>query len=774
MGWAWLALVPWCPGVVQSQSLPLARLATVFPPGAAAGTTNLIQFTGADLEDPVGVRFSDPRVTGRPSETNPAVFVVTVPDTVPPGMLDVRWYGRFGISNPKGFSISPTPELLTSGTNSRPASAMDLPLDTVVNGRVNANDVAWFRVPGRAHQRLRVVVESRELDSRLEPILKWASNEGRPIDSSRRGWIEVTPPNDGPFLVGLHDVTFRGGDEFVYRLRVTTSPQVDFAIPLVLSAGATNPVTLFGRNLPGGVMGLVRGADGGPLEQVSVDVVVPAAGKGTGLPAGAARRPASAILVDSTLAWRWKTTNGPSNEILFTVTTNSVVAAVTNGWVELIPPVEFSSLFPDRVGGAGVRFPAKKDEVLWLEVFADRLGFPCDASVVVQREGRRDGGAGGVEFVDVMELGELDTNLGGIDCNTASRDCAGRFVAPEDGVYRVLIRDLFHNGPTAPQFPYHLSVRRETPDFGLVAVIPQPPRQNDNDRAVHTLTPFLRRGETQVIKVLALRRDGLGGDIELDVQDLPAGVTAATVPVTAGQNVGYVILTAAVDRPVEDRLFSPRIRGRVQGKEGAPWRGAAFTVLSRPIPDSNDQAIPVRFVRESQAGMSPTEFAPVTVKAATNALQAVTNGKLAIPVEAVRRGEFAAAVQLKPFGRAEWDKVKPVPLPEKATNAILEFDLADAKLPEGTYTLWLQGNVAGKYRNNPEALAAAESELKSAEDALKSATDADKPGLETRKKQAEEKRKAAEEHAKPRDATFVVCSSPMVVRILPTPPAPKP
>ena len=38
------------------------------------------------------------------------------------------------------------------------------------------------------------------------------------------------------------------------------------------------------------------------------------------------------------------------------------------------------------------------------------------------------------------------------------------------------------------------------------------------------------------------------------------------------------------------------------------------------------------------------------------------------------------------------------------TEVTVEINLAELKLPPGGHTLWFQGTVAGKYRNNPEAV----------------------------------------------------------------------
>ena len=135
----------------------------------------------------------------------------------------------------------------------------------------------------------------------------------------------------------------------------------------------------------------------------------------------------------------------------------------------------------------------------------------------------------------------------------------------------------------------------------------------------------------------------------------------------------------------------------------------------------------------------------------------------------IRRGDFNAAFNLKLAGIPELDKLKETNVPEKATNVVVELSLAGVKLPEGMHTLWLQGTVAGKYRNQPEALAEAEAELIEAAKVVAGVSEADKPRAEQRRKTAEERKKAAEERAKPRDVTVLVFSEPMMLKINPPP-----
>ena len=757
-----LAIIAW--PSARSQALPVPRLVSVFPAGATIGAAQTVTVTGTDLDEPKGLQFSDPRITAQVTSTNPSVFVVNVPKQVSPGWVDLRWVGRFGVSNPRGFAIDQRQQSLVTNTNTAPASAIDVAVESAVLGRTAANQVNWFRVRAKKGRRLTARIDTRELDSRLDPVLRLADVEGRPLEQSRRGFLDVMVPEGGVFLVGVHDVTYRGGDDYVFRLILTSAPQIDFALPSVLQLGRPNQVTLYGRNLPGHRLGSRVGADGRRLEEYEVRIVVPPAGSGDGTLVEALRKPASLVLQEKSFSWHLKTRAGFSNPVLFALTTNPVVSVVTNGWVRVVPPVDFSSLFPGRGQRSGVVFSAKKGEVLWVELFSDRLGFNTDPTAVIQRLKDPQDPGSEVLVGDPVELTDIDANLGGSDFNTITRDAAVRFQAPEDGAYLIRIRDLFHTGDKGPRWPYQLGLHRESPELSVVAVPVQPLRTGDNDRVIHTVTPQLRRDDTQVLKVVAFRRQGESGDLELRVRDLPAGVSAATPRIPAGQNTGWVALTASESADLAKGYFELKLEAKAPDGRFHP---VSLATLSRSVPDSNDQLSMSRLTREPLIGFSAAEKAPVTLIPTAQRFQVPANGKLAITLDVVRRGDFPAELNLKPQGRSEWDKLKAAKVSEKATNATLEFDLAEAKLPEGEHTVWLQGTLTGKYRNNLEALTQAESDLKAIEKELSMATPADKSALEKRKKESEERRKTADERAKPKDVKVMVYSRPIVVNIQP-------
>lgn len=744
--------------------LPQATLTWVFPLGAKAGSTNEISVSGTDFDEPSGLMFSDPRVTTTLKTGSANQFQVVVPEDVPEGVMDVRFVGRFGVSNPRAFAVGRQLEMTAPGNIFSATNAFEVPLETIVNGRAGANNVSWFRFAANEGQRLFVRVAARELDSRLVPNLTVTDDQGRELAiARRREWLDFTAPGDGKYLLKLSDQTFRGGDDYHYRLIVTSGPQLDFALPNVLRADETNRVMIFGRSLPGGEASSLVGIDGKPLEQLAVEIVAPserAADDGI----EHLRKPGAASLVGTLFSWRMEHKNSRSNPLFFVLTTNKVATAEANQLQEISPPCDFSATFPRRGELSGVTFQAKKGEVYWLELTADRLGFPSDPHAVVQRIRATKGQQGETLYADVVELGDSDTNIGDREFNTVTRDAAARFEAPRDGSYRVVVRDSFNLGEGRPRYPYILSVRREAPDFRLV-VIPMPPPRVGEDRKVQVLPLTLRREETSGFKVLALRNDGFSGEIALSGGNLPSGVRIAPTRIPPGQNSGTLLVTAGGNGIT---ATNPVIIGRATIGTNTIERTSVLGSVLWPVADFNNENAAARLNRDAVISVITAEGAPVTIASSeTKPIEVPAEGKLAIPLTVTRRGEFLAAFNIRVGGHEALDKVKEIAIPEKATNATAEINLAEAKLPAGTHTLWFKGSVAGKYRNNPEAVGLAEAELEAANKVLASVSETDKAKAEERKKAAEAAKKAAEERAKPRDVSTIVYSQPITVTVLP-------
>jgi hypothetical protein len=757
--------------VMATAQLPQPVLNTVFPSGAAPGTTHVVSVQGSDLDEPVALLFADPRITGRPRPGAPNAFDVVVPADLTAGFVDVRFAGRFGVSNPRVFWVHHAPSGALATTNTTAASALRLAPGASAWGRVAAAGSAWFSLDATKGSRVIVRVTAPEIDSRLSPMIVASGPDGREWARVRRsGILDFVPLTDGPVRIQVLDAQFRGGDDSFFRIEHVVGPHVDLALPCVVQAGQTNRVTLLGRRLPGGIPSSMQGGDGIGLEHVLVNVVVPApAASSQPWPVDQLRRAASASWTP--WAWTWSTTNGPSNPVLLAVTTLPVAAqplpeahpstSRAPVVVPVTPPVDVGGWFTSP--SSGVSFEAKKGDTWWIDVSADRLGHIVDPLVIVQREeSTRDQPS---RWTDVTELPELDANPAAAELNASSRDAAGRFEAPQDGRYRVLVRDAFNPGPASARRPFRLTIRKPSPDLRAWAWAQPPPKSNNDDRRALVTTSILRRGGTVPVRVGIARLEGLDGPVEVAASGLPKGVAASRALIPAGQSSGMILLATAEDAPATS--FTLSLKATATHGDRRIERPVASGGVQWAVADFNQEPIASRLHQALWVGIAP-EHEPVSVVATgAEVLEAKAGSKLTVPVRIQRRYEFTGAFNLKPAGHPALDKAKDVAVPEKATNAVVEIALAEAALPEGEHVLWLQGQVAGKYRNQPEAVVAAQAALKTAKDAVAAATVTDKPKAEQRAKDAEAAFKSAEERAKPRDATVGVWSAPFRVRILP-------
>ena len=123
----------------------------------------------------------------------------------------------------------------------------------------------------------------------------------------------------------------------------------------------------------------------------------------------------------------------------------------------------------------------------------------------------------------------------------------GAWVAPADGRYLILVRNLIGGPNRDPRRVYRLSVRREEPDFHLAVIS----RRTDQPAGLN-----LMAGGREWLEVLAVRRRGLSGPIRVTAEKLPPGIQCPDIWIGPGQDRGIVVLSA------EPRLS--RVRRRTE------------------------------------------------------------------------------------------------------------------------------------------------------------------------------------------------------------------
>src|SRR5437867_10430573 len=116
--------------------------------------------------------------------------------------------------------------------------------------------------------------------------------------------------------------------------------------------------------------------------------------------------------------------------------------------------------------------------------------------------------------------------------------------------------------------------------------------------------------------------------------------------------------------------------------------------------DVSVEPVQPRLMRNLAIAVSDDEPAPIVVKPVKEkARETCVAATLKLDYRIARHGEFASTLKLKPIGLPGLE-VKEIDVDAKATNAVIQLDLAKAQ--PGEYDLVLQTQAQGKYKSPAE------------------------------------------------------------------------
>ena len=690
---------------------PNPVLSGVFPPGGRAGSTFAVTLWGANLIDLKSLRCSHPKIVAEPA--GPNQFKLTIPEDAQPGQYDLQAITAHGLSSIRTFVVGNRAELVEAEPNNAASVPPEggttkegpqrVPLNVVINGRIEKGDLDHFVFTAKQGQRVVIDCQAERIDSRLRAVLELFDTTGRRL-AVNRGYfgndplIDFIVPADGDYVVKLFDLVYSGSPDHFYRLAIDTGPRVAFAQPNVIERVKTTRVTLHGWNLEDGhscpsepnavERGTGKSAHPPAFDCVTIDITPPVSKQPEHL-----RLRSQQVTVEG-FAYQYPGADAP---ILIGMSDAPVVSDQLGNQSpktaqEVAVPCDVSGqlLAGDEQDWFAIN--ARRGEVVWIEGFGERIGSPLDLEIsLFDATGDKEL----ANFRDEVRSRESPR------FSTSHVDPIGRWVAPADGRYLILVRSVIGGLDADPRRQYRLSLRREEPDYQLVAV----PRSDD------PIGLNVLRGGRCVVDVLAVRHRGLTGAIRVSAgKNLPTGIECPDIWLGPGVDSAPLVITAGSN--VESLVGTLQLEGHSEQAGDRKARGATVThkgvtgIASRIANDINFAVAGDAPLKITANGHEPKKhhlYGEMQVRHSPGCV-------LDVAVEVERREfDHQASVRLIGVGMPDLIGNQTAIIPADQKRGTLSFFLPPT-LPIGTYTLAVQAettvpigpkDASGKQKTEP-------------------------------------------------------------------------
>jgi len=458
---------------------------------------------------------------------------VTIARDAMPGERELRVITTRGPSNPLVFYVGQAPEYTRKpmrtcpqqilgkeylALRNRPAEEAEvaIKIPCILNGQIAPREVNSYRFTARKGQRLVITTLARQLIPYIadgvpgwfQPVLALYDSTGKEVaycDDYRfkpDPVIHYEVPRDGEYVLAIYDSIFRGREDFVYRIAITSElPFLSSIFPLGGRVGEPVSVQMRGWNLDGAVF------------------VPPPKTAGPGIHQVYANRHgflsnAMPFALD-TLPEEFEKETGDSS-LAQKVTTPVII----NGRI-------------DKPGDIDVfQFYGRGGETIVAEVLARRLDSPLDSVLKLT-----DSKGNLIAFNDDWE--DLASGL-----NTHHADSYFMVKLPADGIYFLYITDAARLG--GEEYAYRLRISPPRPDFAL-RVVPS--------------SAGLRSKESTSVSVYGLRKDGFTGPITISLKDPPPSISFQ--PVVLGTQA-VTRLTFRAGNITEKQTLNLKFEGRAK------------------------------------------------------------------------------------------------------------------------------------------------------------------------------------------------------------------
>ncbi len=517
-------LVCLCIGNGQAQKPPAPAanaqapvLNPAVPLGMQRGTTFDLTLTGNNLAEPTGLWTSFPAKVTIPTESNNGkdngklLVRLEVPKDAPLGFHSIRLATQRGMSNLRLFCIDDLPQVIEGASNHTPSTAQVVSVPCVLVGRADAETTDYFKFHVSAGQRLSVEILGRRLGSQFDPQLQLLDTNGRELPNAYSNdapglqtdaRLTYTFKTAGDYLVAVRDVSYRGGGDFHYRLRIGDFPCATTTLPLAVKRGTKMEVRFAGPNVEGVAPVEVKAPTDPAVEFLTL---APRGANGLhGWPVYLALSDIEETLEDE-----------PNDE-----------AAKAN---RILVPGAITARFQKKGDIDSFNFALKKGVRYILSVQTHELGSPTEVYMTL-----RDAKGAQLQVSDPMKAAQLD------------------YTPPADGDYTLQVEHLHLWG--GPDEVYRVSVMPFEPGFDLALALDRFNAEQGGKLSIPVLAP--RRDFGGPIEISAVGLQGVSGTLTV-----PAG--GAPPP---NQPLGTLVVNVAPEVPPGPHVFQIQGKATINGK----------------------------------------------------------------------------------------------------------------------------------------------------------------------------------------------------------------
>jgi hypothetical protein len=597
------------------------RLSSISPHGVQRGEEHILTFAGSNLTDAQEIWFYDQglEVTELKIEDQAVKVTVKVADDCRLGEHLAQVRTASGISDFRTFWVEALPPVAEQEPNGDFSQPQAVALNSVVVGDVGNEDVDYYVIEAQKGQRISAeIVAIRLKDALFDPYVAILNDQRFELSARddtalalQDAFASTIAPEDGKYIIEVREAAYGSGNR--YRLHLGTFPRPTITYPAGGKLGEATEVRFLG--LPG--------------QEFTQELT---------LPLKSPREFGVFCHDDDGIS--------PSPCAFRLYEHGNAFEEEPNDTVEQGTPVELPLAFNGIIQAKGdvdhFRFTAKKGQTFEIECYARRVRSALDP---------------------VMHLMQADGKVVTSNDDSRGPDSYFRWNVPEDGDYVLQIHDHLRDG--GPDFVYRIELQPVAPVLTLG--IPRVERNGQYRQQI-----YVARGN-RFGTLISAGRTNFSGDILLEGDNLPAGITMHAEPMPANMSSIPVVFEAAADAAIGGKLieFKAHHADPKQNLQGQ-FRNRADFVLGPP----NDTVF--RSKEVEKLAVAVLEELPFTLEIVQPQVPLVRNGSMQLKIVANRKEGFEAPINVQlPFQPPGVGAANSVTIPEKQNEVLYPLNAND-------------------------------------------------------------------------------------------------